>query len=388
MRTRSQRWLANLALAAAGIALVLGAFEVGLRIRAAGRPEPPPGIPRFLPCEGCGYAFGLNPAHPEVSAQGLRDRDFELPKPEGVFRILVLGDSVTYGVRVAAERTYPKVLERRLRALHPEIEVVNAGVTGFTPWNALHFYLEQGRRFEADLVLLMLCLNDVADPQLHWDALGKTRIEAPPESLPNVAYHEGPIRTQLRLHRLRDSPSLLVRTLAKRGLDRWRDHQLETLGHRHHGGRRWPVYLTAEHPKTIDVLLDWDSPEWRWLRGILDRVAAAVEADGARFVLALAPLAYQIDPAYPFLPQALVARYCEERSIACIDLLPPLRRHPVEQTYLLNFSGVYDIWHWTSAGHLVAAAAIEEFVLDEGLIPEADSGARHTPGRSLSSSSR
>jgi lysophospholipase L1-like esterase len=382
VRTRSQRWLANLALAALSVALVLGASEVILRIRAAGRPEPPPRVPRFLPCQGCGYAFGLNPAHPEISAQGLRDRDFEIPKPEGVFRALVLGDSVTYGVRVAPERAYPKVLERRLRALRPDLEVVNAGVTGFTPWNALHFYLEEGRRFEADLVVLTLCLNDVADPQLHWDALGKTLEEAAPESLPNTAYHEGPIRRQLRLHRLRSSPSLLVRTLAKRGLDRWRDHQLETLGHRVEGDRRWPVYLTAEHPKTIDVLLDWDSSEWRWLRGILDRLVSAVEADGARFVLAVAPLAYQIDPDYPFLPQALVARYCAERGIACVDLLPALREYPVEQTYLLNFSGVYDIWHWTSVGHQVAAAAFEGFVLDHGLIPEVDAGAPHRHGRS------
>jgi len=382
VRTPSQRWLANLALAVASTCLVLLIAEVGLRIRAAGRPEPPAGIPRFVPCDDCGYAFGLNPEHPEISSQGLRDRDFEQPKPEGVFRVLVLGDSVVYGVRVAPERAFPKVLERRLRALRPDIEIVNAGVTGYTPWNALHYYLEEGRAFGADLVVFTLCLNDVADPQLHWDALGKTIQEAPAESIPNPEYHEGTIRRLLWLNRLRDSPSLLVRTLARRGLDRWREYRLDTAGHRVVGGRRWPVYVTAEDPKRIEVLLDWDSPEWRWLRGILDRLAEAVEADGARFVLATAPLAYQIDPAYPFLPQTLLARYCAERGLACLDLLPALRRHPVEQTYLLDFSGVHDIWHWTSAGHQVAAGAFEDFLLDQGLIPGAAPRGRRPPGRS------
>ena len=40
--------------------------------------------------------YGLNPGHPDINSQGLRDDEVAIPKPEGVGRILVLGDSVAY----------------------------------------------------------------------------------------------------------------------------------------------------------------------------------------------------------------------------------------------------------------------------------------------------
>lgn len=374
----SQRWLGGVALSLASIGLVLGVCELALRVRAAWRPvaeshDPP----RFVPCRDCGYAFGLNPEHPEISSQGLRERVVGVPKPPGVTRIVVLGDSVTYGVRVSAERAFPRLLEQRLAQRDPDVQVVNAGVTAYTPWNELHFYLERMRFLQPDVVIEVLCLNDLADPQLHWDALGKAIEEVPEDSIPNPAYHASHVRRELGLERWRASPSLLVRTLARRWLDRRRAEHLQNEGHRLVGGRRWPVYVTAEDTQPIDVWLDYDSTEWRWLRGILDRLDEAVRADGARFVLALAPLAYQMDPQYPYLPQANFWRYCRERRLACVDLLPALRRAAVESTYLLRFSGVFDVWHLRPRGHELVADALARALLDRGIISKA--GAREGP---------
>ena len=54
-------------------------------------------------------------------------------KPPGAFRILVFGDSYTYGVNVQASQTYPKVLEWMLNtAGHRPYEVWNLGVSGYT----------------------------------------------------------------------------------------------------------------------------------------------------------------------------------------------------------------------------------------------------------------
>ena len=59
-----------------------------------------------------------------------------LTKPPGVFRILVLGDSFTVGANVRQEEAYPKVLEKRLQSVYgPRIQVVNAGVGGWDPFN-------------------------------------------------------------------------------------------------------------------------------------------------------------------------------------------------------------------------------------------------------------
>jgi hypothetical protein len=52
-----------------------------------------------------------------ANSHGHRDVEVTLEKPPGVFRILVLGDSLTVGANVRQEEAYPKVLEKHLRSV-------------------------------------------------------------------------------------------------------------------------------------------------------------------------------------------------------------------------------------------------------------------------------
>lgn len=90
-----------------------------------------------------------------VNSIGLRDREFG-KKKKWVFRILVLGDSQTYGLGVEAEETYPKVLERLLNGnnARQKIEVINAGVDTYSNYQKLQYFKESGYKLEPDLVLL------------------------------------------------------------------------------------------------------------------------------------------------------------------------------------------------------------------------------------------
>ena len=51
-----------------------------------------------------------------INADGFRDRIRSRPKPDGVFRILALGDSVTFGYGVEEDETYPMRLEASFAA--------------------------------------------------------------------------------------------------------------------------------------------------------------------------------------------------------------------------------------------------------------------------------
>jgi len=69
-----------------------------------------------------------------INSLGLRGEEITLEKPSGVKRILVLGDSYTYGVYVGNDETYPAVLEELFERDGRNIQVINAGYAdGWSP---------------------------------------------------------------------------------------------------------------------------------------------------------------------------------------------------------------------------------------------------------------
>jgi GDSL-like Lipase/Acylhydrolase family len=369
-------FLAPLTLSTTVVALVLALAELALR--TLDRPKHPP---RHVLCD-CPYLYEQDRTRPEVSAQALRDRVFTIPKPAGVFRVLVLGDSVSYGVNVPLADAFPKVLERRLAGRQQRVEVVNAGVLGYTPYNELQYYLARGRLFQPDVVLVAFCMNDVVDPELHWSGTPREVPEVPPEAIPNPEYHRTHVQRLL-------GPSLpligrrsyLLRRVAElsdpRRRREWDDRKFAVVG-----GRRWPVYVTEEDDLGIQVLCDYETLEWRWLRGIYARLRTAVEQDHGRLALLVLPLAYELEDGYPFRPQEAFARYCLETHLPCLDLLEPLRQHRSEGVFFPPTGGGRpDVWHPTPRGHAIIARELDEFLTAAGLVPAPPPQPPSTPPR-------
>lgn len=71
-------------------------------------------------------------------------------------RILAVGDSTTFGLGVNDEEAWPAQLQRLLNARSPEphYEVLNAGVTGYTAFQCLHYLLKRGFDLAPDLVVV------------------------------------------------------------------------------------------------------------------------------------------------------------------------------------------------------------------------------------------
>jgi hypothetical protein len=133
-------------------------------------------------------------------------------------------------------------------------------------------------------------------------------------------------------------------------------------------GKRWPIYITGEDTLSLKVLLDYDSPEWQWLRATYAQLNQAITRDGATPVILIIPLAYQLEEDYPYLPQQLVLRYCQENSLHCLDLLPLFRKHNQEMLYMGTSSGYNDVWHLTERGHQLAAGALKTYLIEQELL--------------------
>ena len=102
----------------------------------------------------------------EINSLGLRDRrEYRLEKPTGTFRILVLGDSVTFGHGSVYEHTYPYLAEQLLKQWRPDVrwEVWNAAEPGYNTSQELAQLYEVGPQFTPDLVIVGFYGNDVYD---------------------------------------------------------------------------------------------------------------------------------------------------------------------------------------------------------------------------------
>jgi len=114
---------------------------------------------RMLPSQ---HAFDRHLEKTEdINAFGFRDREWTLEKKPGTTRIALLGDSMTYGSTVELDRTYPRLLEKRLRDRGLDVEVMNFAVQGYTLEQSARNYVENVRRFRPDVVVMPLVDQDV-----------------------------------------------------------------------------------------------------------------------------------------------------------------------------------------------------------------------------------
>ena len=99
-----------------------------------------------------------------INSGGMRDdREFTYAQPAGVQRIVSLGDSFTVGYEVDVEQCFSSVLEHELRAADYNVEVLNAGVSGFSTAEECLYLERELWKYEPDVVLVSFYGNDLVD---------------------------------------------------------------------------------------------------------------------------------------------------------------------------------------------------------------------------------
>jgi hypothetical protein len=103
---------------------------------------------KFITWRKEGYSQSKN------NTDAFRDAEFTVAKPAGVMRIAVVGDSMTEGYQVGIDETYAKQLENVLRARGQNVQVMNFGMSCFSPVQTLYLFKEKIAKYKPDMVIL------------------------------------------------------------------------------------------------------------------------------------------------------------------------------------------------------------------------------------------
>lgn len=111
---------------------------------------------------GRSFLGGPDPGTVRINGLGLRGREVEAVDSPEVIRVVMLGDSFVFGVGVDERHLASTLLERRLNAERPGVhEVVNLGVSGYSTDQELLLLRRLGPRLAPDVVVLVVCDNDL-----------------------------------------------------------------------------------------------------------------------------------------------------------------------------------------------------------------------------------
>jgi len=98
------------------------------------------------------------------NTQGFRERNFDLLKPEGVYRIAVIGDSITFGQGIEEKDRFTNLSEKEFNSENSRrgrYEVLNFGIPGAETVHHLDILKDPVLSAEPDFILLQWFTNDV-----------------------------------------------------------------------------------------------------------------------------------------------------------------------------------------------------------------------------------
>jgi lysophospholipase L1-like esterase len=383
-----KRLLVPAAVVVGSVLVALLLAEVALRVMGFSapvwyRPDPQlgwtlrPGMSAWFTKEGRALVT--------VNEQGRRDRETTLHKPEGVYRIVVLGDSYSEAMQVEREQAYWSLLPERLASCGFQpgktIEVLNFGVSGYGTAQEYVMLESQAIRYRPDLVLLQFTNgNDVGNNSFALDEEKNRPFY--------VLERDGRLRIDESFtsgRSFQDSVSW-PRELSRRAADRSRVLQLvRTI-------RAVPTIRKANaadpgveqglEPVVLMPPKDrlWKEA-WQITEGLIGMTAEYATRNGAQFMLFTVPYAIQVHPQRELrealqaklgvddllYPDRRLAEFGQKHGIRVLPLAPQMQRIAEERgIYLHGFenSGM-GRGHWNAAGHRLAAELIAQGLCNE-----------------------
>ena len=270
----------------------------------------------------------------EENSKGLRDYEYDYQKQDGVFRIVMTGDSFTYGTGVLSlEDIFVKRLEQALNASPGSayrFEVINGAESGYNTPQEYQWLRDEGIKYAPDLFIVVYFFNDATSMgtvsalfrPIHRQALEQSRGRS-------VLYNYVKYR-------------ILRGVVSRRTTEEYRRAYFEGKGGMEGSGL-------------------WDKCK----ESMLGIKVLAEDADtGLLFVIF--PILTDLDDDYAFQDiHDIVVDYLTENDIEVFSLLPAYVEYPGKSESL--WVSIVNA-HPNEKGHAIAAEALTAYLLDSDLL--------------------
>jgi len=288
--------------------------------------------------------YRLNPAGDEINELSVRHPEITMPKPAGLYRVIVLGDSIPFGRYGGFVSSLAEQLAAR-----GTIEVINAGVPGYTSYQEVRFFERYLLRTEPDLVLWTYCLNDNHRFLHQFDAAANMLFT--PEA----------------------TKSLEIRSwwdwIVSRS-DVLSSLRVGLLGHRQAVSAAKVAFQWEARP---DFNIAWKDYSWRAYAGHMREMVQFLGDRGARLGVVIFPYEPQVDARkrsdardYVLKPQTNLLRLCRKYDVPCLDLYPAFAA-----AYDRGAKLYRDQIHPNAEGHRLSTEEILRFLDEHRLVPPA-----------------
>ena len=268
-----------------------------------------------------GYFDDNNGLTYELNNYGFRGPDYRLEKIPEKKRIIILGDSFTFGEGVRLEDTFGVRLENLLHQKGFSVEVLNFGISTWGTSDEVNYLAEMGIKFHPDLVLIVFVLNDAnyAGGMDVWDNF----------------------RAVYEKRRLRHS-YLLSYIYAKIAQPFYVKNYVENL--------------------TQQSLAD--NTQWNEAFAQLLRGKKIAQKEQFQYGVAIFPFMYDLKSSYPFLKiHDMIVSYCQKHDIDVYDLFPAFQGNRYTTLWVHPSDP-----HPNEKGHQIAAKALANFITTHHLL--------------------
>jgi lysophospholipase L1-like esterase len=319
------------------VAACLGG-ELSIRLFEALRPVPTdslyslvvPAEPRFVlrPSAHIIVPERYGDIEYQLNSRGFRDREHD-PK-SATAKIVLLGDSVTFGLGVRQDRTFAEIAGRTLAAESAgALETLNLAVFAYDTRDELMTLREEGLRYHPALVVLEFYLNDFF-----------------------IESHTQPPAPTLGQRLTAARNAVLNRSALYRRLQQW------TLGLSYlalHDVRRtrWPDSLNADEPRSkLAYLADHPNDATVTAFSFIRDIKNDTDAIHGGLLVLVSPDETQLYCRDWDAIQGRLRSFADREGIPLLDLLPILRADARPTALFLD--GV----HYSEYGHSRVAAAL------------------------------